>query len=962
MTRPDVSAEVIDTPGALASALAERARRLRARLLAELEREAQPEHTGERPLCERHARFCQALASMTREAFADEYAQTITYGLVSARWLTRDSGRPFTRQNLPALLPSTSPFLRDLFHDLLNGACGEALGGLLDELTSLLARAPVAQIFEGDTRDPSIHFYQRFLDCYDPRLRKRRGVYYTPDEVVDYMVGTVDRLLRARLGLRLGLADPITWAEFGAPIPAGVAADAHVVQILDPASGTGTFLLRTLQVIFATMRAEYTRLGYDDEAAARAWLVYVREDLLPRIHGFELMMAPYTVAHLRLGLALASGLAEENGLDVARWGFRFGPEDRLRVFLSNTLELDTRAEVALLGAHVAGEAREAELIKRDAAVLVVLGNPPYERISADTDASADWLLRGRVPGRVDETSLFDDIRDVAREHTVFSHLRSLSDRYVYFWRWVLWKAFEQREGPGIVALITNSTWLGGPGFMGLRKLVRAQGEQIWTVDLGGDNRGTHPEPNVFDIETPVAITTVLRCAARPDGTPAVAHYQRISGDSARAKLERLQALAGVEAWRAASSQWLDSLVAPGGDAVWEVHFLKPLIDLFPWQQPGCLVSRTWPIAPDVDTLQRRWRHFLKTPVAGRSALFATARTGRNIFTGVPGYATLASLGSDAEPEPVVRYGLRSFDRQWIFADPRLLKTESPSLWRSVSDRQVFLCSLGSVAIAAGPALTVAAGVPDFHYFRGSWGGKDVLPLYRDAAATRPNVTGGLLERLAALLGVAPLAPEDLAAYVYALLSAPRYQQRFAEALKGGGPRVPMTREPALWGRAVALGERLLWLHTYATRFQDLAAGRAGAVPEVPGIGWSRPVRRMPRRPSELAYDAERRTLTVGDGVVAGVRPEVWAYAVSGMPVLRKWLGYRTRDGAGKAASSGNELDRIRPQHWPAAWSEELLELLRVLTLTLELHPLQAALLDQICEGPLIGAGELPTPG
>jgi hypothetical protein len=172
----------------------------------------------------------------------------------------------------------------------------------------------------------------------------------------------------------------------------------------------------------------------------------------------------------------------------------------------------------------------------------------------------------------------------------------------------------------------------------------------------------------------------------------------------------------------------------------------------------------------------------------------------------------------------------------------------------------------------------------------------------------------------------------------------------------------MTREPALWGRAVALGERLLWLHTYATRFQDLAAGRAGAVPEVPGIGWSRPVRRMPRRPSELAYDAERRTLTVGDGVVAGVRPEVWAYAVSGMPVLRKWLGYRTRDGAGKAASSGNELDRIRPQHWPAAWSEELLELLRVLTLTLELHPLQAALLDQICEGPLIGAGELPTPG
>ncbi len=398
---------------------------------------------------------------------------------------------------------------------------------------------------------------------------------------------------------------------------------------------------------------------------------------------------------------------------------------------------------------------------------------------------------------------------------------------------------------------------------------------------------------------------------------------------------------------------------PADSAAWQAF--QPLVDLFPWQQPGCLVARTWPIAPDSDTLRRRWRLFVETPAAGRAALFATAKTGRNIFTSVPGYPTLASLGGDADPERIVRYCLRCFDRQWVFADPRLLKTESPSLWRSMSERQVFLCSLMSMAIAAGPALSAAAEVPDFHHFRGSYGGKDVLPLYRDAAATQPNITRDLLSRLAAMLGICAPAPEDLAAYVYALLSAPRYQQRFAEALKARGPRVPMTRDRFLWARAVELGARLLWLHTYAERYQDLAAGRAGAVPDVPGIVWSRPVGRMPRKPGEILYDPAGRTLTIGDGVVTGVRPEVWAYAVSGMPVVKKWLAYRTRRGAGKAASAGTRLDAIRPETWPGAWSDELLDLLRVLTLTLEMHPFQAALLDQICDGPLIRTAELPTP-
>jgi hypothetical protein len=959
-----VSNNGIETPKALAHELAWRARDLRAQALGELAEEEKKRRKGPGTLTDLLARFNQALATMTKEEFADAYAQTITYGMLSARWLSRDSGHRFTRAKLPELLPPTSPFLRDLFQDLLsvNLEFNDNLRWLLDDITGLLARTLVKQVFKG-AQDPSIHFYQDFLDKYDPLLRAKRGVYYTPDEVVDYMVRTVDRLLRTRFNLRLGLADATTWGEFGAPIPVGANAEQYVVQILDPATGTGTFLLHTLQVIFETMRAEYKRLKYDDETAARAWVAYVRKDLLPRINGFELMMAPYIVAHLRLGLALSSGLAADNGLDVDRWGFRFGPQDRLRVFLTNTLELNTRPQVALLGEHVADEARQAEQIKKETALLVILGNPPYERISADTDPTADWILNGKVPGRTGDKSLFDDIRDIARENTIFSHLRSLADRYVYFWRWVLWKAFEHPGGPGLVSLITNSTWLNGPGFMGLRKIVREQGEEIWAVDLGGDNRGSHPEPNVFNIETPVAITTIARSASLPSSTAADAKYRRIAGDS-KVKLEQLKALAVQEAlkndegWKQSSTEWLETLVPPTGSLVWQAF--PALSDLFPWQQPGCLVSRTWPISADEDTLQRRWRFFTNAPAADRAALFATAKTGRNILTSVPGYATLASLGRNAKPEPVVRYCLRSFDRQWIFSDPRLLKTESPSLWRSMSSRQIFLCSLMSGGIAVGPALTVAAHVPDFHHFCGR-GGKDTIPLYRDAAANQPNVTGGLLTKLASTLKIVVPTPEDLAAYVYALLTARQYQQRFAEALKTPGPRVPLTRDKKLWKQAVELGRRLLWLHTYAERYQDPAEGRAEAVPDVPGIAWSRPVRRMPQKPGELKYDPATKTLMVGDGVVAGVRPEVWAYEVSGMPVVKKWLGYRTLGGAGKAATSKNELDQIRQETWPKEWNDELLDLLRVLTLTLEMHPRQAALLDQICDGPLIPAAELPTP-
>jgi hypothetical protein len=339
----------------------------------------------------------------------------------------------------------------------------------------------------------------------------------------------------------------------------------------------------------------------------------------------------------------------------------------------------------------------------------------------------------------------------------------------------------------------------------------------------------------------------------------------------------------------------------------------------------------------------------------------TASSGRNIDTRVAGLTTLASLEKGAASRPIVRYGYRSFDRQWTFDDPRLAKTESPSLWQSLSDQQIFLCSLLTAPISSGPAITATGDVPDKHYFRGSYGGKDIIPLWRDAAATQPNMTRGLAALLGKRLGIEPPSVEDLAAYTYALLSASAYQERFIEALQTAGLRVPLTADRALWFEAVEAGQELLWLHTYARRFSDRGKERDRHVPFVEGIGWDEPVSEMPGDMSEIRYDEQSRTLSVGDGRVGGVRPDVWDYEISGMPVLRKWLGYRTAKGTGRATTSESALDRIRPTAWADEWNDELLDLIRVLTLTLDRQEALADLLDRVCEGPLIPADQLPEP-
>lgn len=272
---------------------------------------------------------------------------------------------------------------------------------------------------------------------------------------------------------------------------------------------------------------------------------------------------------------------------------------------------------------------------------------------------------------------------------------------------------------------------------------------------------------------------------------------------------------------------------------------------------------------------------------------------------------------------------------------------------------LFLTTLVTDSLGIGPAAVVTHHLPDYHSFRGSFGGQNILPLYRDAGATSPNITGGLLEILGAAYGFTP-SPEELAAYVYAMLGGQSYTRRFWNELETPGPRVPLTRDGALFRAAAGWGGRLIWLHTYAERFNDGPGDDErgtevpqGAATTIHGVS-SDPA----HYPERFSYNKAKREISVGDGCFGPVAPEIWNFEVSGLMVVQSWLGYRMKERKGKKSSP---LDNIRPACWTPAMSDQFLELLWVLEATLAIEPDLAEILDRVIEGSCFNANDLPSP-
>ena len=442
------------------------------------------------------------ISDLGAEEFADLQAQTAAYGLFAARCLHDGPPEEFTRQT--AVFAQTTPFLRDVFGRIAGPTTDPRIAWIVDDLAQLLCRADMAAILEDFGRrtrqeDPVVHFYEDFLAAYDPKLRELRGVYYTPEPVVSYIVRSVDSLLRRKFGLTDGLADTTTVEAQAAN---GETRMSPRVLILDPAAGTGTFL----REVVSTVRDDVGRRGLGG-----AWPDYVRKHLLPRLFGFELLMAPYTICHLKLAL-------EIGGPDA---GFALPAGERLNIFLTNSLEEAHEAvDRQMFAAEIAREAQSADAVKRDQPVMVVIGNPPYSGHSANKGKWIKDLLHGRIEG-VTGNYFGVDGQPLGERNPKW-----LNDDYVKFIRFAQWRI--ERTGEGVLGFVTNHSYLDNPTFRGMRQSLMKAFDEIYLLDLHGNSKKKErapdggPDENVFDIQQGVAVGLFVKRAGSGD-PPRVFH-------------------------------------------------------------------------------------------------------------------------------------------------------------------------------------------------------------------------------------------------------------------------------------------------------------------------------------------------------------------------------------------------------------------------------------------------------
>lgn len=924
------------TPKALAETLAPLCRMLRDDVADALADETSALHGLSAEI--RKALFPNA----SHRDFADTYAQTLTYALLLARLLGEEH---LTTETAAKKLDSGHKLLADVLRHMAHEHARREVATAVDVLERVIgAVVPEKLALKGD---PWIYFYEYFLEAYDPKLRKDRGVYYTPAEVVQCQVRLVDELLRTRFGKVKGYAD-------------------KGVVFLDPAAGTAAYPLAMIEYALAQVEADW---GEGMVAGAAG-------ELARNTHAFEILVGPYAVAHLRITEAIR-----------ARGGTL--PEEGLPVYLTDTLESPNADAPSggIFSKTLTEEHKRAIRIKREAQVLVCMGNPPYDREQTDDPSNptptaarkGGWVRfgdRDAQKGHADkkvtkkgasqaseeaaDEGILKDFLEPAKAAGLGGHLKNLYNDYVYFWRWALWKLFENpnANGAGVVSFITASSYLRGPGFAGMRQKMREAFDELWIIDLGGDNLGARKTPNVFNIQTPVAIAIGVRHGPPQPDRPATVRYARIDSETRDEKLEKVNAIDAFTdlEWRDCFDGWMQVLLPQGKGDYWSWPLLT---DVFPWQHSGVQFKRNWPIAECKVTLSIRWKGFTSADNAEKKVFFRETRD-RHIdkaypeLLGLSKDSPLVKLTKQSEMPLIDRIGYRTFDRKYCFADNRLGDFLRPSLWLINSPSQVFMSTLLTTVFGPGPAVVASSVIPDMNSFNNRAG--HVIPQWRNAEASEANVTHDLLSRLSATYGRSVMA-EDLFAYAYAVLATPHYVERFSEELTVPGPRLPLTRDAALFDEAAAAGRTLIYWHTYGERFVPKGA-KAGQVPK----GIARLKMAIPDTldayPEDYDYNAATRELRVGCGLIADVAPAVFGFSVSGLEVVKSWLNYRMKAGAGRKSSP---LDDIRPERWTVEMSQELLQLLWLLEHTLAQYPALADLLDRIVAAPLFHADDLPMP-
>jgi very-short-patch-repair endonuclease len=455
------------------------------------------------------------IASLTEEQFADLYAQTITYGLFAARTRTQNS---FNRELAYCLIPSTIGILRNVFKYISIGEPSPQMETIVDDIAAVLNAADVRAILtqyyqQGRGDDPILHFYETFLSEYDPETRERRGVYYTPQPVVRYIVRAVHDLLKTRFGMADGLAG-------------------ERVTLLDPAAGTLTFPAEAIQLAFQ----EFTN-KYGTGAKGN----FLRKHILPHFYAFELLMAPYAIGHMKIGFLLeALGVPLQHG-------------ERFQFYLTNALEMEDLQQIEIPGlSSLAEESHHAARIKNEEPILVIIGNPPYSGISANQNKWTEQLLKTDLDGAQSYYTV--DGKPLGEKNPKW-----LQDDYVKFLRFAQWKI--HRAGRGIVAMITNHSYLDNPTFRGMRQSLLKTFDEIYILDLHGNSlkRETapdgSPDENVFDIRQGVAIALFVKYGNASPNAPPTREEGADATDSHPAVSSSSSPAGSLGGWQTPAAVW-----------------------------------------------------------------------------------------------------------------------------------------------------------------------------------------------------------------------------------------------------------------------------------------------------------------------------------------------------------------------------------------------------------------------
>ncbi|MDN5715677.1 MAG: N-6 DNA methylase [Janibacter sp.] len=853
--------------------------------------------------------------------FADGYAQAVMFGLLIAR--AKGISIEQDTDQIGKKLGATNSLIGRALQVLGSVAEDESgLKAVLDTAKRVLSAVDWPKLEKGSRRDAWLYFYEDFLATYDSDLRKQTGSYYTPIPVVESMTHLTDEAVRTLLDLPAGLAD-------------------EAVTLIDPAMGTGAFLLETLRLVAERHAADY---GPASQGAALT-------ERLKKVIGFEIQLGPYAVAQLRL-------LAELTALGSG------ATADHLRTYVADTLS-DPNAEYSTIGQFyepIAESRRQADRVKRDEQILVVLGNPPYKE---KAKGMGGWVETGANAG-------FVPLNDFTppKEWKLGPHVKQLRNSYVYFWRWATWKVFDSvpKESPGIVAFITVAGFLDGDGFQQMRAKMREQATDIFVIDCSPEGLMPPVNTRIFQaVPHPVCIVIAVR---RPGGNtaPATVRVRTLTPGDREDKFTELASISlDDDGWSAVSEAPRAPFTAVG-DARWTRH---PLLgDLFAYDGSGVMPGRTWVIAPDAGTLNERIKALQSEKNTVRQRELFSEGAGltvdRPLKEALPGYPLHANpIGTDVTAEQPVRYAFRSLDRQWIIPDKRVLNRPNPTLWGIASDSQVYLTAPRVDAPTGAMAVSVSAVPPDMDHYGGR-GGR-VYPLWADGLATTPNVRAEVFAALTTAYSREPNA-DEVVAYIVAVTAHPAYTTTFAGDLTTPGVRVPFTADVDLFDRAVAIGRRSIWYQTYGQRMkQGNHPAATSGVPRLPAERTPRNVTAIPTTsadfPNTLGYDAASQQLTIGSGVIDRVTPAIREYAINGVNILDKWFSYRRADRSRPVIGERrvSDLMKTQPDRWLPEYTSDLVDLLNITGLLVELGEEQATLLADIFAGEtvekLAGLGE-----